>query len=221
MKNEMNAIRSQFLLCITELRRNLAVIVLLGILGLLVGSLSVVVPQPDVYQATSSISKTVDNAGGQSIAMYQDMLSSKNVLEEMLSLLDGRAVSIGELSSVLDSQANTSGNILYISASHTDADFAVEVANIAAKIVSQQVNRLYTNAGIRVLDEAAAASRVSHWATTAWAYRFVGLLLGLLAGCAIVLIKTLTSKNTLSINACTLDGELELIGVIPLARGGK
>ena len=218
MKNEMDSMKAELQVCFRALHKNWVMIFLCTLLGLLIGSVMAIIPPPDVYQARGSISKTAATSPSNlSIDTFRDLLSSKNVLDGIANRLGSKIVSPSEISSMVYAASNESENILYITATHTDPSFAIEVTNVATEVMVRRINEIYSNAGVVVLDQATSAMEISNWARSVTMYRLLGALLGALGCCTLVIVLALTSDKTINLNDCTMGGKYSLIGVIPHA----
>lgn len=218
MKTEADALMNDLRNCFRAIRANLVSIVLFGVLGFLIGSLLSIAPPQSVYQASSSISKTtVPSSSGASVAAYGDLLRTSRVLNQTMALMGGGVRSTSELSSMLSCSVNDSRNILFVYATHSEPDIAIKVVNAATEALAQQINEVFNYPGIVVLDKANHASLSSNWSKTKLLYRAGGAFALVAACCAYYVIRVLVSKRAMSIADCTLDGQLEIMGVIPIA----
>lgn len=217
MKSEMQHMEQELRACLKAIRRNLRDIILFGILGGLLGFMLTIVPEPPLYRAAGTISKTVASSSLNPVDNYLDLLNSKRVLEEALQAADGEITSMSEIASMLNASLNQSKSIISVVATHKNPQLAMQVANAATEAMVQQINETYNNPGVMVLDTAGSVTQVSSWRRTMILYRAGGVFIGLILACVFYALHTLFSRKTFGVTDCTLGGELELIGVIPRA----
>jgi capsular polysaccharide biosynthesis protein len=89
------------------------------------------------------------------------------------------------------------------------------MTNAIAKAFVTEVRNITGVDAAQVLDEATKASSYSSVKKTMIFVIILFALLGCVGTCARIFIKTLTSEKILEVNECSLDGSLEIIGILP------
>ena len=222
MNSEIASMKLELKTFFLLIRDNIITIALWGVLGFLAGSLMALIPVPETYTATSSISKTTPlSYGGSTVSSYRDLLRSDRVLNSAVDFMGDAVVSRGEMSSMLSTSVNESQTIMYIRANHRDPVIAIRAANAAANAMVLNLEEMFTNAGIAVLDQARSASNNSNSGTTSLILKMGTPLLAVLCCCGYYAILAFASRKVLSVEDCSLNGELEIFGVIPLSSKDK
>ena len=219
MKTEMAALKNEVRNCIRALQKNILNICLFTVIGFLIGSIASLVPVPSMYQASSAISKTtVSLQTGSAIAAYADLLTTSRILNEVANALGPDSPSVAELSGMFSASASESKQILYIRATYADPIIAIKACNAAANEMVGQINEMFTNPDIVLLETATTARLISNHRRTALLYRVGGAVVFAFLCCAFYFIRVLTSKKVLSIEDCTLDNTLDIVGVLPFVN---
>jgi len=222
MKTEMAALKNEMRNCIRVLQKNILNICLFAVIGFLIGSIASLVPVPNMYQARSSISKTtVSSQAGSAIAAYTDLLTTSRVLNEVSNILGSDSPGTAELSGMFSASTSESKQVLYIRATYADPILAIKACNAAANVMVGQINEMFTNPDIVLLETAASARLISNHSRTSLLYRGGGAVLFAFLCCAFYVIRVLTSKKVLSIEDCTLDNTLDIVGVLPLVSAAE
>ena len=224
MDNEMKAIKKEMRLVIRSITINLKIIIVFGLLGVFISFFTLLIPISDMYKASSAVCSTLFNDNYDNtksvrlMANFMDLFES-SLIQDKIVEVTGNSVTKKELVQMTKIKKSTSSTVLTITTNHKNPAIAIETANAIAHVLIIETDRLFeTASGIKVLDRAYNAG---------YAYKsksihiVIGILLTFLffSGCCVYyIVKTLSSDKALFIEDCTLDGKLEVIGVIPLAK---
>ena len=221
MEMRMISLKKGMQLIVDTIMINIRTTIFFGCLGLLLSLIVVFYPIDDMYKANSSVysmdfEDNYDNTrNARLIASFMDTFTIPSIQNKIIDILDN-SVSRIELENMTKMKTSTAGTILTITTSHTNPDFAIKAANAIAHVMIMETDKLFTTpTGIKILDMATRAD---------YAYRgnrikiMVSVLLTFMAvfgSCAYYAVMALTSDKVLFIEDCTMDGSLEIMGVIP------
>ncbi len=195
-------------------------LVFTGILALLASLLLVSSNLPDTYHATSTIfavsyESYSDSVEGMNIIRdYAEVVNSTKVADLASSYLLNEVTS-KEIQQMVSSAYSTDSNIITILAQSDDPEIAVKVANAVANAFIQEMISITSEETIQVLDSATTARLVQQGALMAWVYRFI-IVVGAV-GCfaAVIIVLAAIDTKVCFPSEVTLDGKIELLGIIP------
>ena len=218
---EMKALKKQMRLIISTVLNNIRIIIVFGFIGFFVSMLGTLIPIDNMYQANSAVCSTLfsdnyDNTKSvRLLAAFMDLFDS-SLIQDKIVAAAGNSISRAELAGMTTLRQSTSRTILTINTRHKDPAIAIKTANAIAHVLIIETDRLFDSpSGIKVLDKATDAG---------YAYRairiyilicFLSTFLSAFGCCIYFIAKTLTSDKILFIEDCTMDGSMEIMGVIP------
>ena len=218
---EMNALKKQMRLIISTILNNFKIIVVFGFLGFLVSLLGTLIPIDNMYQASSAVCSTLfsdnyDNTKSvRLLAAFMDLFDS-SLIQDKIVAAAGNSISRSELSGMTTMRQSTSRTILTISTRHKDPAIAIKTANAIAHVLIIETDKLFeATSGIKVLDKATDAGYAYSAIKIYILICFLSTFLSALGCCVYFIAKTLTSDKILFIEDCTMDGSMEILGVIP------
>ena len=223
MENEVKSVKRDIGVCLYMMKKNKNRIVLNVILFLIIGIICAVIisyTKKDEYVAYASIysseygsyEKSVE--GITAVKDYSDIISSTKVCSRAISIMGYEPMSIEDMKDSISVYSEKEKNIVRMTVVANSKEDAIAMTNAIAQAFVSEIRNITGIEAAQVLDEAEIYSHSSVKKTMA----FVIILFGLLGGigtCAVVFVKTLTSSKILEVNECSLDGTLEIIGILP------
>ena len=224
MDAEMKAIKKEMRFVISTIINNIKIILLCGLLGALASFFTLLIPIDVMYNAHSAVSVTIyeenyDNTRSiRILRVLMDLFDSSMIRDRVLEI-SGNPVTMKQLGSMANVGRSSSSTLLTINTRHNNPAVAIEIANAIAQVLFMEADRLFETAtGIKVLDN---AYHVETEYTGTMIRVAVGILitfLSIIGSCFYFIIKALSSNKVLFIEDCTMDGTLEVLGVIPFAK---
>lgn len=184
----------------------------------------------NVYDAKSSVysityGSYADSANGiQAIKTYSDIVKSLRVAERAALLLGDDSLdkfTIYEMIEVEEPEPNSLGyvtddsSIIQIHASATDKEDAIRVANAVANAYVMEVTSITNSDSVQVLDEAYTCEITYNALKQQLIYIGLFTAIGLILGCAIIVLCEIFSIKITSLQQGSLYNQLDIIGVIP------
>jgi len=224
METEMNAIKKEMRFVISTILVNIKTIALLGLLGAFVSLLTLLFPIDNMYKASSSVCSTLFNDNYDNtksvrlMANFMDLFESSLIQNKIIEVT-GLTTQTKDFKRLVNLKNSPSSTILAITARHKNPAIAVEIANATAHIMIIEADRLFeTPSGIKVLDKAYIAEYAYKSKTIHMLICFIITFMFFAGACIYYIVKALSSDKVLFIEDCTMDGELEIIGVIPFSK---
>ena len=180
----------------------------------------------DLYAAKSTVYSTseaiftVDQARQMSLAMqqYVSIVTSRKVLSnaaELMGYMEG--ITGDALQNMVTASYSYTNSMIDIEAKSPSPRVAMSAANAVAMAFSVELTSITGRSSAQVLDVASTYYMVNNARTQRLKNSiFATMLVGMIACMGIVLMEVL-SKNITSLSDVSLDGSLEVIGVIPMA----
>ncbi|MCR5609258.1 MAG: hypothetical protein K6G26_09370 [Lachnospiraceae bacterium] len=224
MENEVKSVKRDLSVCLYMMKKNRQRIVLNVILFLIIGIVCAVIisyTKEDEYMASATIysseygsyEKSVE--GITAVKDYSDIMSSTKVCSRAISIMGYEPMSIEDMKDAIKVYSDKEKNIVMLTVVANSEEDAIAMTNAVAQAFVSEIRNITGIEAAQMLDEADRAYSHSSVKKT---MVFVIILFGFLGGigtCAIVFIKTLTSQKILEVNECSLDGTLEIIGILP------
>ena len=224
MDTEMKTLKKEMRLVISTISINIRTIIFFGILGFLLSLVIMFIPIDNVYTASSSVCSTIFNDNYDNTKSVRLMESFMDLFESSLiqnKIIDvaGISVSSEELMSMTTMKTSNSKTILTIFTRHKDPATAIKTANTIAHILIMETDKLFeTPSGIKILDKASSAGYAYKGRNIHFLICFLLTFFSALGCCVYFIAKTLSSDKILFIEDCTMDGTLEIMGVIPYSK---
>ena len=223
----MNALKKEMRFVINTILKNFKIIVVFSFLGLSISLFCFLYPIDNMYEASSSVCSTIFNDNYDNtksvrlMASFMDIFDSSAIKNKIIDVLNS-SISMDEFNKMISMKKSPSNTILTITARNRNPSIAIEAANAVAHVLIIETDKLFeTPSGIRVLDKASDVS-----------YTYTGISIHILicvlflffffaGSCIYYIVKALSSDKVLFIEDCTMDGTLEIIGVIPFIHEPK
>lgn len=220
--DEMKSLKKEMRLIVSTILINIKTILFFGALGFLLSLIVMFIPIDNVYSASSAVCSTLinDYDNTKSIRMMEsfiDLFDSSLILVR-ISEATGNSVSPGEIRDMTTIKKSNSRTILTIITRHKNPAIAIKTANAIANAMIIEIDKLFeSSSGIKVLDQASSAWYVYKGRNIHFLICFLLTFFSILGCSAYYITKTLASNKVLFIEDCTIDGSLEIFGVIPFS----
>ncbi len=176
--------------------------------------------QPNMYSTETTIYAASENS-------YADSLEGIRVLDDYVGIVQSYKVAVKaaeilentitpeEIQSMISAYIIPDSNIITITAMSQDTEMLISVSNAVAEAFVEEGNSITVTGSIQVLDQARDYRIIYNAVTEAWTNRIimvagVGLFLA-----AIFVCFSIVDSRVMFKDEATLDGKLELLGVIP------
>ena len=220
----MKAIKKEMRLVMRSIMLNIRIIAIIGLMGACISLFTLLIPIDNMYKATSAVCSTIFNDNYDNtksvrlMSNFMDLFDSSHIQDKIVEVT-GNSITKKELVRMTNLKKSTSSTVLTINTRHNNPAIAIETANAIAHVLIIETDKLFeTPSGIKVLDRA-------YDADFEYTGKNVHILIGILitflfiaGSCIYYIVKTLSSDKVLFIEDCTLEGTLEIMGVIPYAK---
>ncbi len=164
-----------------------------------------------VYSANyGSYQQSVE--GLNAMKLYSEIINSRKVADRAAMFLGNNVVGEDLLSMVSSSYTQESA-VLYIKAVSANPEFAVKVANAFADSFIIEAQNITGGDNVKLLDPAQYA--VQNGMSKRKKYCLIATAVGLFIPTAIIVLAQIFSDKVYHIEDAELDGQLEVIGIIP------
>ena len=160
-----------------------------------------------VYSITASNNST--------LSIYSDIITSYKVCVQAADALNIPNIGAKEIISMISVNDYTKSLVLGIRATTTEEALAVQVANAVANAFVNEVNNIITNDSVRLLDEATSAELSYNMQIEQFKLRIIAALAGIVILCIWIIMGEMFTKKIYNISDMKLDGEIDIIGIIP------
>lgn len=224
MDTEMKAMKIEMRLVVRSIIINFKTIIIFGLMGVFISFFTLLIPINDMYKATSAVCSTLFNDNFDNtksvrlLANFVDLFESSKIQDKIVEVT-GNSITKKELVKMANLKKSSSSTVLTITTSHKNPAIAIETANAIAHVLIIETDKLFeTPSGIKILDrpyeaEYAYKSKVVHVV--------IGILLAFMffsGACIYYIVQTLSSDKVLFVEDCTMEGSLEIMGIIPFAK---
>lgn len=219
----MKALKKEMRFVINTIFINIKIIVLFGILGIFISLFNFFIPIDNMFKASSSVFITVlddydDTNTTRLITSFIDLFDSTQILNKIVDVL-GNSISADELKNMTTLKKSTANTIVTVTVRNKNPAVAIETANAVSQILAIETAKFFqTPNNIKILDKATDIDYAYRGRTIHILISFLFAFLFLSCSCVYYIIKALSSDKVLFIEDCTMDGALEIIGVIPFAK---
>lgn len=221
MEYEMRSISEDIRLCLQEIRRNIFVLFLLALLGLVIGGIGSLFVKESTYQARACIynAKYISYYETTAIEHFiqntQALVQSYKIAEEAAELLGSGEYTPQSIQSSVYAETEEDSILAWIVCETYSPQRAVQIVNAYTEALTAEMKSMSGSDNIQVLEYAKTSSiqrnlnSVRMIIITAIPVSFVIL------GCFVIAMRMLLSPRILSLDRCTLNGRINLLGVIP------
>ncbi len=178
--------------------------------------------KPDVYSARATLVGTGNNLysvleSTQIMRNYVDMVQSARIADAVVAKLPDEHLNTAAVQKMLTSSYDktTDSALFYITAETSDRELSMAVANAAAEAFRAEMEIISGVSLATVVDEATTATLSFDGQLDRLKVRIEFALGGWIGSCTVLALIALFGKKVTEIDDCTLQGGLELLGVIP------
>jgi capsular polysaccharide biosynthesis protein len=168
----------------------------------------------DEYTAETTVYSIIANDYS-SLSKYSDIITSSKVSEmaaNSLNIFNMNASKIKEMISINDYSTTL---VLGISATSTDENLAIMVANAVADAFIEEVNNIISDNSLRMLDEATTAELSYDKKMVQLKLRIFAALAGIFLMCVWIAIREIFTRKIYNLSDMKIDGEIDIIGIVP------
>ena len=203
------------------LRKRMLILILMILVSLAAGILCNFRVLDDEYVATSSICTWIHSSSIESekaIYMdldYKDIILSKKVADKAAEFVGDDYVDGALIRDMINCSNDKKSPIYKIYVKTNNPQFSITVANAVAKAAAMEINTLTFGNNVNVLDEAYNYEQVFDGRKVQIRNILLFVVGGFVLGVFIILLMASLSTKIESVNDVTLNGEIEILGVIP------
>lgn len=207
--------------CIIRIMQNWWIVLITMIVAFIVAFMMTINVAPDNYYGEASVCSIVYGSYQESVEGTSEMqtlseiITSSKVTERAALLLADDSLVSEQIKKMIVVSVNEDSMILGIRAYSTDADLAVRVANAVAKAFIMEGSYITGNDNIQLLDEAEKPILNYTGASQQIKIRVFVVVAGAFLAVAVLAMMEVFSNKINSVRECTLQGEIDIIGVIP------
>lgn len=224
MENEVKSLNRDITLCMYMLKKEKIRILLNTIMCLMIGIVFAVIlsfVQKDEYVAETTIYSSeygsYENSveGITAVKDYSDIITSSMVCTRAISIMGYEPMSVKEMKKAISIYESEEKNVVMVVVVANSEKDAIAIANAVSAAFVSEVRNITGLDAAQVLDEADTAKQYSSVKKTLLFVVILFAVLGCVATCAYIFVRTLVSKCILTVDECRLDGTLEIIGILP------
>ena len=211
------------LIGIRAIYKRMGIILCISLISFLIGILVTLKPIDNTYAATATVDSATYGSYEQSlkgaVAMngYIDLITSNKVCERALELIDNDSLDAKKVQAMISisDESDTESAVLSITASSKDYELAIQVANAVAESFAVEVGNITGESTIRVLDEATTYQIDVDGKQQQWLIRLLFMGIGFLLTGIFIYITEFFSTRLKIIEHCSLDGTIDILGIVP------
>ena len=212
-----NSIRSY----INGVRKYLWVIGIVALASFLLALILKFKVEDDIYNAYATVfsvsagSYTESAEGVAALKTYSDIITSRKVADRAALIIGDDKITGDTVQEMTSYTYADNSTVYYIYAESTDSDLAIMVANAVAKAFVIEVNNITGEENAQILDESYEAKLQfdGRKAQIEGIMKITGI--GTLVALFLVLAYFIISGKTVSVSDASLNGNIEILGVIP------
>ena len=172
-------------------------------------------PREDEYTAETTVYSITASANS-TLSIYSDIITSYKVCVQAADSLNIPNIDAKEIRKMLSVNNYTKSLVLGIRATSPDGILAIRVANAVSEAFVYEVNNIITNDSLRLLDEATSAELSYNKRVEQLKLRIIAALAGIVILCIWITLREMFTKKIYNLADMKLDGEIDVIGVIPV-----
>lgn len=165
----------------------------------------------DEFTAEATVFSVTDYPA---LTLYTDIITSSKVSERVANSLHISSLDADGIKKMIS--VKTYSLVLGINATATDKDLAIRVANEVAAAFIEEVNNITDSNSTRFLDEATSVSLSFNRRVEQLKFRIIVTISGIALLCVWIVFGVIFSKKIYYLSDIGLDGEIEVIGAVPL-----
>lgn len=202
------------------IKKNKLIILLIIIASLGIGILLNYKAKPNEYRACATVySDSFESYHKISdkeyiSTTYVDIIKSKNIAEKAKSLMD-EDIDVLDIKNAISCSYSKESPVYSIYATTQDPEKSVKIADAVAKAFVIEMNTIKEESNTKLLDDAYEYEKVFDGTKEQIINIIISCLLGILIALIITVLITCYSNKIETVNDVTLNGEIEILGVIP------
>ncbi len=165
----------------------------------------------DEYTAEATVFSVTEYPA---LTLYSDIITSSKVSERVAKSLNIKSLDSDGIKKMIS--VKTYSLVLGINATSTDEELAIRVANEVAAAFIDEVNNITDSNSTRFLDEATSVSLSFNRRVEQLKFRIIVTVSGIALLCIWIVSGVVFSKKIYNLSDIGLDGEIEVIGAVPL-----
>lgn len=173
--------------------------------------------------STESITQTEITLNQKLISTYSEVVKSKNVLRQVINNLNLKNLEEDELKKNVTVSSVKDTELIEITVTNDDAEYAHKIANEVAKVFTQKVAEVYNINNVHVLDEAEVASlpyNINHMKDIA-----IFVFIGVIIASMYAFISNMLDNTIKTVEDIEKKIQLPVLAVMPVydfnSKGGK
>lgn len=182
------------------------------------------VVQIKMYNASATVYSVVNGSyklsveGTNAMKDYSEIITTLKVCERAALLLGDDTIDGHYIMGSISPFYTKDSAILTISAMDSNPELAVKIANAVANAFVIEMQAITGSNDIQLLDEAYTYYPYQAGDTSVMTKRLLFAAVGILIVCAYIALNEIFTSKLKTIRECTLGGEIELLGVIPVYK---
>ena len=203
------------------IKKNKLIVLIVAIASLAIGILFNCKVKPDEYRAYSNVysvsfgSYTDSVEGVYVLQTYSDIINSRKVANRAAMIIGDDSLDGEKIKSMITYSYSEQSPVYYIYATTTDPQLSMTIANAVAKAFVIEMNNIMGEDNAQILDEAYDYEQVFNGRKDQIKNILIITLLGTLLCLFVIVMISFFSNKVESVNDVTLNGEIEILGVIP------
>lgn len=203
------------------LKKNKFIILIVAIASLIIACLLNYKVEDDRFQAYSNVysvafgSYTDSVEGVYVLKTYAEIINSKKVADRAALIIGDDKIDGETIKSMISYSYSEESPVYNIYATSTDPQLSISVANAVAKAFVIELNNMMGENNAQILDEAYEYKQVFDGRKDQIKSIIVITLLGTILCMLVIVGISFFSNKVESVNDVTLNGEIEILGVIP------
>lgn len=165
------------------------------------------------YAADGTNGSSMQSSNSDDLTEFSEIAYSRNVAKRAAALLDIEG--IDETNIGLFYSASANGNFLYVNGFSDEPKLATGVANAVAEAFAVEYKNLTGDENLQVFEKAENATYYAQDDTNKKMTMIIFTGVGFVMACMVIVLRVLFSAKVQDFAECDLDGEIEILGVIP------
>lgn len=221
MGTEMRSISEDVLLCVQEIRRQRRVIFMFTVVGLILGVIASFMVRSNSYSAKACLYNGQYASYYDSVAIAnfmkdtQTLAQSYKISEEAIRILGDESFTVEMMQESVQIEIESNSNIVWLVSVDDHPETAIKVVNAFTEALATEMKSIAGIENIQVLEYAQEATVVYEELTVRLLIILVTALVFAVVTSVFFMLRIIFSSSILSVDRCTLNGEIDLLGVIP------
>lgn len=179
--------------------------------------------EPDIYSAEATV-YSVSYEGKYEAAIesanvmktYLDVINSNKVADRAAVILDDANITGTVIRNMVTIKSSETSTVIGIIATSTDEVLVQNVANAVAEAFVNEIQNITGESNVQILDKADIGSIYSSGKAAQTTKRILGGIIGFIIIFAVVCGKEIFSNEIHYVRECDLDGDINILGIIPI-----